>query len=369
MRIVWNAILFLTAFVLTCAGISLLIPAQRIPVVTTKLDYFARHGDEYDTLILGSSRVFRQISPEILDAGMAAGGYPIRTFNSGVDGMRPPEDTYFLEQLLATRKKPLRFVIVESNPIRLVERDEDRDTIRAVYWHDWRRFYTLFRRAFLADPKKKFRRKLTDEGPHFWNHTRYWVQKSSNLGRGHELLYEWIEPLPTPASPVPFWNFPRRVYDFGQSLFVDAPPKEESRHDLGRRLDGYRPAGVEVMPAAEQARYKAEMADFRKKGFRYDEGDPVSRDELLYKKKLIEATGAQMVLVIPPYLGERYFYPKSIRDLPIILNFADPEKNPELYAIENRADVGHTNSAGSAIFTNGIVRQFLDQLNAKAPSH
>jgi hypothetical protein len=129
--------------------------------------------------------------PEVFDAEMAAAGQPVRSFNVGVDGMRPPEDTYLLEQVLALRTKRLRFVIVECNPIRFKQREDDRNTLRAVYWHDWTRLATIARIAFFADSKKRSwsarYKKISTAWPDFADHLEYWMWNASHLGRGHEV--------------------------------------------------------------------------------------------------------------------------------------------------------------------------------------
>lgn len=343
MRFTLNAILFLLGFALTCGAIEMMLPPPKVPIVSVKLDYLASHAGEFDTLLLGSSRTFRQIIPEIFDAEMAAGGFPVRSFNLGIDGMRPPEDTYLLEKVLALRRKPLRFVVVECNALRLKPRPEDRDTVRVVYWHDWRRLVALYRNAFLSDPKKRSWRgrfeKIGETFPDFWEHARYFAQKSTSQGRAHEMLYEWISPVP--IEPPPLW-------------------------DLGARLDGYKPApqSEQEMSAREQALYASDMAKMRDQSVRQYAGDPASQDEVAYKKQLIEAAGAKMILVIPPYLGERFFVPDPKSGVPPALNFANPESYPELFAPEHRADAGHTNTAGSRIFTRLVVKELLHQINA-----
>jgi hypothetical protein len=344
-----NLLLFAASFALVCVGIGQLLPPVQVPIVTPKLEWLAEHGDDYDVLLLGTSRTFRQIIPEMLDAELAAAGYPVRSFNLGIDGMRPPEDTYVLQKALAKRTKPLRFVLVECNAIRLVQRDEDRDTLRAVYWHDWARTVTLFRRAFLADPKKRRLsdrlRKFAEAWPDFSDHAAYWMWNNSNLGRGHELLTEWLSP---------------------------EPPKPLSKADIGKAKDGFVPASVpDEMNPAQRAKYDRglqSLIERSAKGSVLDEGDLVSQDELRAKQRLIERAGSKMILIIPPFIGERFFHPKPGSGLPSAIDFSSPHKYPELYLPEHRADAGHTNPAGSKIYTRLLARELLPLLKPTASS-
>ena len=148
MRTLLNIIALLAGFVAVAAALSARTPARHVPTVSEKLGRYAAAGDDYDVLVIGSSRTYRQIIPQVFDQATAEAGKPARMFNFGIDGMRPPEDTYVLEKALALRKKPLKLVIVECNNIRFEMRDEDAGTVRAIHWHDWKRLSTMARLAF-----------------------------------------------------------------------------------------------------------------------------------------------------------------------------------------------------------------------------
>ena len=324
-----NFAAFLAAFALVCAGIGAVLPEPKVPVVTTKLDWMAERGDEYDTLFIGSSRTHRQMMPEIFDAEMAAAGHPVRSFNAGVEGMRPPEDTYLLEKILARRTKPIRLVLVECNSIRLFPREGDRDTLRAVYWHDNVRMRVLLRAALIGDGKKGIGGGLGD----FFTHARYWLWRNSNLGWGHDLLAEWIGV---------------------------APAKMLSTSALGERNDGFAPPIHEGLANEdERGSYEKELTVRSAELERGKFGSSVSVDELRAKQRLIERAGGRMVLVIPPFIREKFLRLKPEDGLPPVLNFADPEKYPELFSAEHRTDTGHTNLEGAKIYSRLVVRELL----------
>jgi len=118
------AALFLTALFLTAAGVRRLLPFPPVEGIEGKLAWLARHDAMYDTLFVGSSRVFWHIIPREFDAAMAEAGQPTRSFNLGYTSVRPPEDSYVLEKALASRAAPLRFVVVEADDIALEIRHE-----------------------------------------------------------------------------------------------------------------------------------------------------------------------------------------------------------------------------------------------------
>src|SRR6188474_2428492 len=100
-----NAGIAVLSFFLTCAGLNLILPFPEIGGVSRNLRFFQRHGNDFDTLFVGSSRIHHQISPAIFDRAMREAGFTTRSFNFGVNAMFPPEDSYFVERLLATKPR------------------------------------------------------------------------------------------------------------------------------------------------------------------------------------------------------------------------------------------------------------------------
>lgn len=339
---VGNFAAFIGAFVLVCAGIGAMLPEPQVPFVSQKREWLAEHGDEYDVLFIGSSRTYRQLVPEIFDAEMAAAGHPVRSFNAGVDAMRPPEDTYFLEKILARRTKPLRFVVVERNQIRLRMNLKHQDTLRAVYWHDNARMKLMLeavlRGPLFADQKKRTwgRRwkKIEEAWPDFSDYTGYWIWQSTNRGRGHDLLTEWLQATPTAVSLRP----------------------------LGKRMDGFVPCLEAEMSTAQIAEYESLLAAMRSDSTQRYADDILSLEELRTKQRLIERAGARMVLVVPPSYEGNIFPPKDGQGMSPVLDFSDPEKYPGLFSVEHRFDKDHVNNAGAQIYTHLIVRELLSFL-------
>lgn len=327
-----NFIALIVSFIGVAAALPGILPERYIPTVTEKLTNYAASGDDYDVLVIGSSRTYRQIIPEFLDKAMAAGGKPVRTFNLGVDGMRPPEDTYLLEKALALRRKPLKYVIVECNNIRFELREEDANTVRAVYWHDWKRLSTLAAFAFLGDQKKRniaerMKRHL-DVFPEFWEHATYWFQNVTEFGRGNELLSAQVFNSKVLMKPI------------GADGFHDSP--------VGPGLIG-----------KELADYEKRVETMRKTRPRFDRSEWVSQAELAKKRRMIEQAGAKMILVVPPYPMNKRFLPDDPAAQAAVIDFSNPLEFPELYTPNHRLDEGHTNRVGSEIYTRHIAERLL----------
>lgn len=335
MRTLLNILALLAGFIGAAAGLSAWTPERYVPTVTEKLTTYAAAGDDFDVLAIGSSRTYRQIIPKVFDQATAAAGKPTRIFNLGIDGMRPPEDTYVLERALALRRKPLKLVLVECNNIRFELRDEDAGTVRAVYWHDSKRMLTLTRLA-LNDEKKKrdFSERMIrrwEVFTEFSTHAEYWFENMTQFGRGNELLSA-------------------RLFNTKELRRSGDP-------------DGFRDSPVRAgLSGKELAEYEKDVESMRKTRPRFERSDSISQAELAEKRRIIERAGAKMILVLPPYPMSKRFLPDDPSEQAAVLDFSNPLEFPDLYTPEHRLDQGHTNRVGSEIYTKLIVDRLLPQL-------
>lgn len=335
MKTLRNILCLLTGFIAVVQILTAVLPPRHVPTVTEKLAKYAATGDEFDVLAIGSSRTYRQIIPSVFDEAAASAGKPVRLFNLGIDGMRPPEDTYVLEKALALRKKPLKLVLVECNNIRFDIREEDEGTVRAVHWHDGKRWLTIAKLAFFSDAKKRnfagrMKRRL-DAFPEFWGHTEYWFENVTQLGHASELLSDYVFQRKQVRNPI------------GPDGFKDSPVRAALSGD-------------------ELAQYQNDVAEMLKTPPRFDRSDWVSQAELDEKRRIIEKAGAKMVLIVPPYPMTKRFLPEDPAKRAGVLDFSNPATYSALYEPKHRLDEGHTNRIGSEIYTRIIVEKILPLL-------
>ena len=137
-----------------------LLPPSIPEGVAEKLDFFAKHKDEFDTLFLGSSRFYHAVSPEAFDQITRENGVPTRSFNFGIDGMNPPENFYVLEQILKTEPRSLKWIFVEVDNIETKSHLKILGTHRLLYWHDWRRTALTLKKALNPRPDTKWYQRL-----------------------------------------------------------------------------------------------------------------------------------------------------------------------------------------------------------------
>lgn len=328
-----------------CWAIREALPFPEVPQVTAKIDYLAKYRDDFDTLFLGSSRIYYQIIPALFDRVAAEQGLPVRSFNAGVAGMRPPEDAFYLDTILRHPPKNLRWVFIELAGVWTKMDPSKAGTVRAIYWHDWPRLRVLFDRALTVKPdskKKRWRRNLEDRLEplgEFIDHLPLFFQRQTSLGRGSLLTSLLISDLPV----RPYWGA------------------------LGEDRRGWVPTGrAESMSAREVADYEEFLAERRARKPRREVGDPASLAALETMIAKIEKLGATPVLVVPPTTNKRNFVPRPERERKtIVLDFCDLEKFPELYEARCRLDTDHLNTEGSQVFTRILVNAWAQEVKRR----
>ena len=219
----------LVAFIATSALIHSLLPPLIPKGVAAKLEFFAQHKDEFDTLLVGTSSIYYSISPEIFDRTTRENGLPTRSFNFGIDAMHPPENFYVLDQILKTQPRNLKWIFLETANLE-TKLHKVLGTERAVYWHDWPRTALTLRKALNPRGDTRWYIKVS----RVWvarrdlvAHLTLFAQRFGNVGRGTELL------------------FPQ-------------DRKAEAALELGPKRDGYRLAG-HAMSAEDAASFQKRL--------------------------------------------------------------------------------------------------------------
>jgi hypothetical protein len=321
----------LVALVATSALFHALLPPVIPKGVAAKLEFFARHKDEFDTLLVGTSCIYYSVSPEIFDRTTSDNGLPTRTFNFGVDAMHPPENFYVLEQILKTNPKNLKWVFLETADIE-TKLYQVLGTERAVHWHDWPRTKLALRKALNPRGNAKWyirisrlwvaRRALTA-------HLKLFGQRFANVGRGTELV------------------FPKT-----------GERRSEAEIELGPRRDGYRLAGHAM--SAEQAanfqqRLAQEIAQARPKPL-----DQYADEAYRDSAQRIRAIGAAPIFVAPPVIFQS---PISFREPPPapgpLLAFNNAASYPMLFDMQSRIDDAHLTREGAEEFTRLLAQEFV----------
>lgn len=339
-RGIWHAGIAVLAFALTCAGLNASLPFPEIHLVSRNLRYFQQHGDDFDTLFIGSSRIRHHISPAVFDRAMRDAGFPTRSVNFGINAMHPPEDGYFLERLLGEKPRHLKWVFIELNELQTARIPELEQTHRSVYWHDAKRTALMFRAILGAGPgengfhllgkiaslfvpgpgKSEARDLLVHDAALFARHFAN-VGRKSDLSRWISHLWE-REALSTEIEDAGY--LPRDRTISAEEIAVYENELKQAATHAGPRF---------VSPATEQAcRQLAEE---------------------------VRKTGAIPIFLVPPLTMqiELGFRPES-GIAGTVMSFNNATAYPQLYRSEMRSDSGHLNPVAAEEFTRLVAESF-----------
>lgn len=339
--------IFLTALFGVCWSIHQRLPFRDIPIVRSKIEHFAIAHDEYDTVFVGSSRVHYQIIPSLFDRLTREAGLPTASFNAGVAGMRPPETHFLFDQLMRTPPKNLRWVFIELSSLRTSLEDDRESTEREVYWHDLPRTWSLFHRAMvtkLDGKKRRFRKAFGDvvsQLGEFTGHLKLFLMNVTNFGRGSILTARLVDPPQTLPAPQ------------GSGTLLD-------------QHDGWEHAGrPEEISGEDLEEFNESLAERREKPATKEWSDIASQRALASLVKRVERLGARAVLVVPPVTSRRNFHPlPELAERAMVLDFSGIDQYPELFEQRHRLDSEHVNTAGSAIFTRELAREWAARVKA-----
>jgi hypothetical protein len=325
------AAISLAAFIATSALIHSLLPPMIPKGVAAKLKYFSEHKDEFDTVIVGTSQLYYSVSPRIFDATTRQNGMPTRTFNFGIDGMHPPENFFALDQILKTRPKNLKWVLLELDEVR-ARWFPILGTQRAVYWHDWPRTRLTLKKAFNPRGNANW----------FIQLTRLWVARR-DLASNLALFGKQFANVGRVADLLPAAE---------QERFADATL------ELGPDGDGYRLAG-DAMSAERATSYQQwlaqEISQARPKPL-----DPATEQGFRQAAARIRAAGAKPIFVVTPTIFQS---PAQFSHTPPapLMAFNDAGKFPEFYDPQARVDESHLTRPAAEKFTAVLAGEFVRQ--------
>lgn len=336
------------AFLITCVGLRVVLPFPEIDGgVSQKFRFFAAHKDEFDTLFIGSSRVYFQISPAIFDRVTRESGMPTRSFNFGIGGMYLPETGYLLEQILDLKPRNLRWVFIEYDELQTKWSPENQTSRRALYWADWKRVSLLLR-------------KLTGAGT-----DPFWLPSPAKL-RDIVLRQEDEE---NTRSLLTFYTgqFEKNYTNVARAAdvlqyFLGRDTKERRVSYLGLASDGYVTRPNQMSPT-QVATYERGLAD----AMAQTDTHPLSPYAVeAYREcaQEVRNVGATPIFLITPSTTQINVASESNGLTSVVMAFNNPRTYPSLYRSSVRRDGQHLTKSGAEEFTRLVAANFVELARA-----
>lgn len=333
-----RAALFVLGLALLIAALAPLDRLADVDVVGEKLEHLRRHAEVYDTLFVGSSTLYRGVSPAVYDAELAARGIAARSFNFGVLGMVPPETYYLLERILALRPPRLATVYLELAFFqKRVKRTHSR---RFDYWHTPAQTANVLRA--IARSEWPWEWKVSQSARHLESLAR----RTFHVGQGRALGQALL-------APFGALEFDAELLGPHQDGWLSTEDDASNRMKLRR---GEVAGAADDFLADEVARLRADDTPGRRESV-------VGLRALAEAVARVRASGATPILLVPPCLDRRSGLIEFARGrLGVeVLAFNDPDRYPELYSPDNRFDHGHVNKEGAAAFSRALAARFAER--------
>jgi hypothetical protein len=320
----------LAAFIATSAAIHAVFPPMIPKGIAAKLKFFTEHKDEFDTVVVGTSRLYYSVSPEIFDATTRENGLSTRTFNFGIDGMHPPESFYVIEQILKTKPRNLKWILLELEDIQ-ARWDNILGTQRAVYWHDWPHTSLTLKKALNPRGNANWLIKLT----RLWLARRDFISNLTLFGKQFTNVGRAADFLPSAE----------------RERFADAAS------ELGPHGDGYRFAG-DAMSAERAASFQQRLAqEISEATQKYL--DPATESGYRHAAGQIRAAGATPIFVVTPVIFQSTSRFRQAPPPATMIEFNDARKYPNFYDAKLRIDDGHLTRPGAEALTRVLAEEFV----------
>jgi hypothetical protein len=347
-RALTNTAIGAAAFLITCAGLRVVLPFPEIDGgVSQKFRFFAAHKDEFDTLFIGSSRVYFQISPAIFDRVTRENGMPTHSFNFGVGGMYLPETSYLLEQILNLKPRNLRWVFIEYDELQTKWSPENQTSRRALYWADWKRVSLLLR-------------KLTDAGT-----DPVWLPSPAKL---RDIVLRQKDEKNT-RSLLTFYagQFEKNYTNVARAsdvleYFFGRDTKGRRARYLGLASDGYVTRPNRMSPnhvAAYERGLAAAMAQTDTHPL-----SPYAVEAYRQCAQEVRKTGAAPIFLITPSTTQINVATESTGLTGVVMAFNNPRTYPGLYRSSTRRDGQHLTTSGAEEFTRIVAANFVELARA-----
>lgn len=335
-----RSILFFLILSAIVFGSELLVPYYwGAPQLVGKMTYYKQHKNDFNTLFLGTSQVYRQIIPSLFDT-LTEG--ETRSFNFGIPGMSSLEMYAFYENLLKKDISPqIKYVFMQLLPVQSIP-DQYLHSERAKYFLNYH-YYTFAVNYFktgLHIYDDKHREKIIG------NYTIAYREKIFKIALLKKML-----------------------------MFIFSPPKYDKKM-LGKQSDGFYSLEEESLLRISECvkcRQTSENINNNLKAVNtaYQNVALLKANKVYIQElnRLIEESkkrNIHLIFYLPPLEvvgGHNHMMPifHQINEKNKIY-LANPIESPELYAVDIYFDTAHYNDKGAKICTAILAKKFNELL-------
>ena len=356
----------LTAFALTCQLLRANLPRFPGLTPTHKFEFFEKHRDEYDTVFIGPSSVYRHVEPHTFDTVLAEHGVPCTSFNFGVNAITSLETLYTLDRILQLQPARLKRVFIELRGHGLEVWGRNARTQRFLSWHDaaitWRAINMLVESEAQLDWKLR----------NLHKHARAFSFRFTNLGHLRQILADHVGGTQASRSQLQADRRQLLRTEIGEAGngFVSLTEAErtdsERRENLAARRRYWLAWRHRILKQVEDhwkpKRPLLSVSGTRRRDQRLTAGE---KDLISAIVSLVERHGCEAIFFnSPDVLQREYALHAANREglLPTFLNLDDKERYPHLFTENMWFDHSHLNDRGAQHYSEALAHRFAEQI-------
>ena len=310
-------------------------------IAYAKETFWESHKDNYNTVFIGTSRVYRQCNATLFDS---LTNHETKSFNFGIDGISASEEYYYLDKILCADNGKLKYVFLEWCDVDVIA-PKNLHTRDQKYWYDFSSWW--FTVGSILQSNYTLEEKMTGA---LYNTVSFF----ENLLK-FDLLHE-------------VWKFrktqPNELFLGENSDGFVAMDDMKVNKDFGLSLRKEFLSDTTI----NQTRKAVSIETFKDNA--QQKFIPAHYNHLMAIISRLQAKGIQVFVVLAPRMKEMQ-YKNTVpgfkkMDNSMKINLADASHNPEFYQWDLAFDAGHVNKAGATILTRKLADAFV-QLKTNKP--
>jgi len=316
-------------------------------VLYVKHEHYKATKEEYNTLFLGGSLVYRHIDPYLIDSLMGDQGIEMNSYNMGVDGNGYLKQRWTFEEIIDNASPDLKYMFVSLSSSAMFLR-LNMHTKKFVTW--WR-FKDLTHAIKVTwDLPITFKRKL--KFSYFYLVTL--IENRLNFGHLTEAVQFHVKKTGYDESYLGVRKDGFYPYDYQEGRQLMSQAWEDTLLKMSR-------VAYMTDSIKRDAMRETNIREFRD----FDPNSLLMEIMLDTYSDMIETCaekGIKLVVLMPPRTREPYTYFIPIYNaLPDAnkINLANPLEYPEFYKKENSYNFHHLDFHGAQLYTTALAHEFL----------
>jgi hypothetical protein len=302
------------------------------PWFAAKIKHIKKNNISTNTIFIGSSRVYRQINPQLFDSLTQA---TTKSYNLGAPATFCPQTYYLLENILNDTLLNIKYCFIELSGI-----DEISDYLlhqeRSNYWVT-PNYLTFIYSSLLDNSSYPLKKKWKI----FSTYTTSFIENVFHLGHFKEQLLNK--------------NYYNHSYTGEYGFYPLEKEFKETQDSIVKNI--YRNRHLSLLKDTSQLIKRKQLVSnyIRKK-----DASNCSLTHLKKIKQLIEECnekGVKLYFMLLPRntIQTSYSLYFNIPEENTI-NLANPKEFPEFYLVENSFDIGHLNIKGANLLTKELAK-------------